>query len=268
MNQLSNRHYLYLHSSIATQTQVYQYIQSLMEEFEKVLNVKLNKEFIVNTVHKYDGTPLKHSFVWFKSIQSAELFLNKDLEGKDRAEEYPDPNHDTSEEEKRFQEFMNSPTPVDARWEDLVDEEEMLYNKTIKNKIKKPQNPLIQYPGITPSSDQLEKNPDLQNIDVEFYSCKVYGKPNCSYHKLFAIHVAKDVSEAQIRKHFIPFATTKNVHEKKDYPLVHIDRKSNPHSVTISYCPGSMDAVFALCMVKKVFVQDKCTLNFDLYREN
>lgn len=272
MNQLSNHHYLYLHSSIATQAQVHAYIASLIESFEKVLQVKLDKEFIVNSVFKFDGTPLKHSYVWFKSVQTADLFLNKDLQGKDRIDEFPDPDHDTSKEERLFQEFLAAPTPIGAKWVDLVEEEEKLYKKTLKIMIQRPKTRLVSLPGIVPSIEQKTKDPSLEKIDVEFYPCKIFGRSNVSYNKLFAIHVAKDVTESQIRKHFEPFAITKSTtscgKHTKEYPHVYIDRKSNPNSVTVSYHPGSMDGIFALCMVKRVAVNEKCTLNFDLYREN
>lgn len=266
--QLSNPHYLYLHSGIATQNQIKTYIESLLLQFEKCLHVKLNKEFLVNTVTKFDGTPLNHSYVWFRSVQSADLFLNKDLDGKERFTEYPDPNHDTSEEEIRYEEFMALPTPIGARWEDLVEMEETLKLKTIQNTIKIPKERFIPFCGIEPNAEQKLKHPDLKLIDIDFFHCKINGRRNLSTSKLFAIHVAKDVTEAQIRKHFEPFVTKKDAHDKKDYPLVHIDRKSNPHSVIVSYSPGSMDGIFALCMVKKIAVNEKCTLNFDLYREN
>jgi hypothetical protein len=269
MNQLSNPHYLYLHSSIATQNQVQNYIMSLIEKFEIAFDTKLNKEFIVNTVTKFDGTPLKHSYVWFKSEVVAGLFLNKDLEGKDRVEQYPDPNHDTSEADKKFQEFMNESIPVGTRWVDLVDEEEQLYKNTIKKIISRPKESLVPFEGIEPTPEQKLKNPDLGMISVEFYPCKITGRSNVSYSKLFAVHVAKDVTEAQIRKHFEPFSTNKSCNTKKqEYPIVQIDRKSNPHSVTVNYCPTTMDGIFALCMIKKLVIHEKCTLNFDLYRQN
>lgn len=269
MNQLYNPHYLYLHSGIATQSQVKSYILSLIDQFEVVLGTKLNKEFIVNTVTKFDGTPLKHSYVWFKSESVAGLFLNKDLEGNDRVEQYPDPNHDTTESEKKFQEFMSESFPLGAKWVDLVETEEQLYRNTIKKLITRPKECLVPFVGIIPTEDQKLKNPDMGMISVEFYTCKINGRSNVSYSKLFAVHVAKDVTEAQIRKYFEPFATNKSYNTKKqEYPIVQIDRKSNPHSVTVNYCPSTMDGIFALSMVKKVVIHERCTLNFDLYRQN
>jgi len=269
MNQLSNPHYLYLHSSIATQSQVHDYILSLIEKFEVVLDTKLNKEFIVNTVTKFDGTPLKHSYVWFKSEIVAGLFLNKDLEGNDRVEQYPDPDHDTTEAEIKLKEFLNESIPFGSKWVDLVDTEERLQRNTIKNLITRAKERLVPFVGIEPTPEQKLKNPDLGMISVEFYPCKINGRSNVSYSKLFAVHVAKDVTEAQIRKYFEPFATNKSCNTKKqEYPIVQIDRKSNPHSVTVNYCPSTMDGLFALSMVKKVVIHEKCTLNFDLYRQN
>ncbi len=277
MNQISNPHYLYLHSSIATQNQVQRYIMSLIEKFEIAYDTKLNKEFIVNTVTKFDGTLLKHSYVWFKSEVVAGLFLNKDLEGKDRVEQHPDPSHDTSEAEKKLQEFMCESFPIGAKWVDLVDVEEQLYKNTIKKMISRPKECLVHFEGIEPTPEQKLKNPDLDRISVEFYPCKINspsdyrnsGRSNISYSKLFAVHVAKDVTEAKIRKYFEPFATNKSCNTKKqEYPIVQIDRKSNPHSVTVNYCPSTMDGIFALCMIKKLVIHEKCTLNFDLYRQN
>jgi hypothetical protein len=269
MSQLTNPNYLYLHSSIASQSQVEEYIKQCLNQFEKVLGVKLNKEFIVNTVTKFDGMPLKHSFVWFKKVQTAELFLNKDLDGKERVEEFPDPDHDTSQDEKRLQEFLMRPTAPGERWEHLVEEEEILTRRTQKCMIKRPMKPLIEFTTIPATPEQLAKWSDQSQIEISFYPCKIQPRPGYSHSKLFAVHVSKDISESQIRKYFDPFSSVKKDKDsKKEYPLVHIDRKSSPNSVTVMYQPFSMDAVFAINMIRKLYVNEKCTLNFDLYREN
>ena len=272
MNQLSNPHYLYLFTSVATQEQVTSYIANLLCSFEETLNFKLDKTFIVNTVFKYDGTPCKHSYVWFKSVQTAGLFLNKDLDGKDRMTEIPDPEQDTTQAEIDYYNFMMAPTPMGARWEDLVETEEKLLKRTHKIMVQKPLPFYITFPGFPLNEEQRLLYPDIEKVEVEFYPCKLFGRPNVSYNKLYAVHVSKDVSESQIRKHFEPFASIKSncTHQRgaKEYPLVHIDRKSNPNAVLVSYHPTTMDGLFALCMVKKIVLTEKCTLNFDLYREN
>jgi hypothetical protein len=183
-------------------------------------------------------------------------------------EEYPDLDHDTTEDEKRLNDFLCQPTQPGDRWEDLTEIEENLVKKTIKRMIRKPMPPMFEFPPIEPTEEQKIKFPEKTKIEISFYPCNITGRKNVSYQKLFAIHVNKDVTEGQIRKHFEPFAITKHANDKKDYPLVHIDRKSCPTSVVVSYAPCSMDGIFALCMVKKVLINEKCTLNFDLYREN
>ena len=269
MNQLSNPHYLYLHSSIASQAQVKSYILMLIQKFEKTLGTKLEKDFIVNTVTKFNGTPLRHSYVWFKSVQTAGLFINKDLEGKDRVEEVPDPEHDTSLAIKEYQEFLGTPTPIGARWEDLVDIEEKLLKNTIRRNVQRVLPPLFTFPLIEPTEQQKTNFPDVENIEISFFPYKIPSRSNVSFNKLYATHVARDVSESQIRKYFEPFATSRvSDHQNVTYPKVYIDRKANPNSVTVSYTPGSLDGIFALCMIKKIVISEKCTLNFDLYREN
>jgi hypothetical protein len=275
MNQLSNPHYLYLHSSIATQAQVKSYILMLIQKFEKTLGAKLEKEFIVNTVTKYNGTPLRHSYVWFKSAQTAGLFINKDLQGNDRVEEVPDQEHDTSLAIKEYQDFLGTPSPIGARWEDLVDIEEKLLKNTIRRNVQRVLPPIISFPVIEPTEQQKTNFPEVQNIEISFFPYKITSKSNVSFNRLFATHVAKDITEGQIRKYFEPFATTvSEPHKKEDasqkriYPKIYIDRKTSPNSVTVSYSPGSLDGIFALCMIKKITISEKCTLNFDLYREN
>jgi hypothetical protein len=242
-----------------------EHIQKGIRLFESYYGRKFNKEFIVNTVTKYDGTPLKHSYVFFKSEQLANLFINKDLDGNDRIIEMPDPDHDTTQDIKNFQDFMMKPTPTPCDWVELVEEEEVLYRKTIQRNVRRPLVPVVNMGTVCPTPEQKDRHPDITEITVTFFPCKIPVKAGYSYSKLYAIHVSKDVSDSQIRKHFEPFSTSK---KDKKYPIIYIDRKNNPTSVTVSFEPCSFDGIFALVMAKKLIVSEKCTLNFDLYREN
>lgn len=268
MNSITNPHFLYLHTSIATQSQVYDYVQRCIGRFEEFLGEKLNREIIVNTVTKYDGTPLKHSYVWCRSVEVVNLLLNRTKEGVDRVEEIPDPEHDTEQDEKNLMEFFMRPTPLDCSWVDLVDEEEYLISKTVKRKIEIPMKPLVEFGNVELTPEQKMKYPDMNEIQIKFFRLSIPIRPGFISNKLFANHVSKDVTEQQIRKYFEPYASEKkNIHDKRTYPMIHIDRKSNPTSVTITYQPLSCDGVFALVMNKRLFLSEKCTLNFDLYRD-
>lgn len=269
MNHATNPHFLYLHSSIATQKQVYDYVQRCIGLFEDFLGEKLNREIIVNTVTKYDGTPLKHSYVWCKSVEVVNLLLNRTRDGVDRTEDMPDPEHDTLAAENDLFEFFIAPTPVDCLWADLVEEEERLISKTLKRIVKRPMKPLVEFGTIEMTDIQKSKYTDMTEIHIKFFNLKVPIRAGYKTFKLFALHVSKDVTEQQLRKYFEPYASEKkSLYDKKSYPLIHIDRKSNPTSVSITYQPSSWDGIFALLMNKRVVISDKCTLNFDMYRDS
>jgi hypothetical protein len=264
----TNPHFLYLHSSIATQNQVYTYIKKSITLLEGYFQEKFDKEIIVNTVTKYDGTPLKHSYVWCKSVKVVNLLLNRTKEGVDRVEECPDPEHDTTEDEKRLMEFFMRPAPEDCCWVDLVEEEEFLVSKTIKRKVERPMKPFVDFGTIEMTEEQKQKYKDMNEIYVKYFPLKVPSKPGISCNKLFALHITKDVTEEQIRKVFEPYVSeVKNSFDKKEYPLIYIERRSNPTSVSVTYHPSSFDGIFASLMNKKVIISDKCTLNFELYRQ-
>jgi hypothetical protein len=269
MNHISNPHFLYLHSSIATQNQVYNYVQKCISLLEDYFEEKFDKEIIVNTVTKHDGTPLNHSYVWCKSIKVVNILLNRTKEGVDRVEEYPDPEHDTTEDEQRLLQFFMQPTPFPCSWSDLVEEEERLVAKTIRRTLQKPMKPFVDFGTIELTEEQKKKYSDMKEIHIKFFPLKVPTKRGTSSTKLFALHVTKDVTEKQIRKLFEPFAkdNSKDTHDKKEYPIVYIDRRSNPTSVSVVYQPSTFDGVFASLMNKKVMISDKCTLNFELYKE-
>jgi hypothetical protein len=198
----------------------------------------------------------------------ANLLLNRTKDGVDRVEDIPDPEHDTNEDEKNLIEFFLRPTPEDCSWVDLVDEEELLVSKTIKRMIKRPMKPLVDFGNIEPTEEQRSKYPNVEEIQVKYFHLNIPVRPGYMNHKLFANHVSKDVTEYQIRKYFEPYASEKkNIHDKKTYPIIHIDRKANPTNVTICYQPLSYDGVFALLMNKRVTLSEKTTLNFELYRE-
>lgn len=267
MNHISNPNFLYLHSSIATQSQVYTYIIKSINLLEEYFEEKFDKEIIVNTVTKYDGTPLKHSYVWCRSVEVVNLLLNRTKEGVDRVEEYPDPDHDTTEDEQRVVDFFDTPTPIDCDWVKLVEEEEYLISKTIKRKIQRPMKPFVDFGTIEMTQEQKKKYPDMSTIQIKYFPLKIPIKSGYSSNRLFALHITKDVTEKQIRKLFEPYVTeSKNSLDKKEYPTIYIDRKTNPTSVSITYHPSSFDGLFASLMNKKVVISDKCTLNFELYR--
>ena len=269
MNQITNPHFLYLHSSIATQNQVYDYVQRCIRLLEDFLNEKLNKEIIVNTVTKHDGTPLNHSYVWCKSVEVVNLLLNRTKEGVDRVEEQEDPDHDTTVAENDLLEFFLRPTPLEYSWVDLVEEEEILIARTVKRTVQRPMKPYVDFGTVMLTDDQLKKYPQVKDIHIKFFHLKIPMKTGMSTHKLFALHVPKDLSEAQIRKVFEPYVSEKkSIHDKKNYPLINIDKKANPTCVTVSYQPASFDAIFAILMNKRVIFSEKCSLNFELYRSN
>jgi hypothetical protein len=269
MNHISNPHFLYLHSSFATQSQVYTFVQKCIHLLEEYLNEQLDKEIIVNTVTKHDGTPLNHSYVWCKSVKVVNLLLNRTKEGVDRVEDFPDPEHDTTEDEQRLFEFLMKETPVPCSWVDLVEEEERLTLKTVKRTVQRPMKPYVDFGNVEMTEEQMKKYPEMKEIQIRFFPLKVPTKRGVSCTKLFALHVTKDVNEKQIRKLFEPFVRdiTKDTYDKK-YPIVYIDRRSNPTCVSVTYQPSTFDGVFAALMNKKVVISDKCTLNFELYRQN
>jgi hypothetical protein len=276
MNNITNPHFLYLHSSIATQKQVYDYIQQCIGLFEDFLGEKLNREIIVNTVTKYDGTPLKHSYVWCRSVEVVNLLLNRTKDGMERTENAPDPEHDTTEAENDLIEFFMTPTPLDCLWSDLVEEEERLVSKTVKRNVKRQMKPFVDFGTIEMTEEQKKKYLDSSEtkstpsteIQVKMFHLSIPIRAGYSHHRLFALHVSKDVSEQQLRKYFEPYSSLKkNIYDKKNYPVIYIDRRSNPTCVTISYQPATYDAIFALLMNKKIMISEKCMLNFELFRE-
>lgn len=269
MNHITNPHFLYLHSSIATQSQVYTYVHSCIGLLEEYLKEKLDREIIVNVITRHDGTPLKHSYVWCRSIEVVNLLLNRTKDGIDRVEEYPDPEHDTKEDGERLLKFFLKRTPENCCWVDLVEEEEKLVAKTVKRSVQRPMKPFVEFGTISMTEDQKKKYTDMNEIQIKFFHLRIPIKPGYSHTRMFALHITKDVTEKQIRKIFEPYASeNKNVMDKNHYPLIYIDRRSNPTNVSISYQPSTFDAVFALLMNKKVMISDKCMLNFDLYRQN
>ena len=267
MNHISNPNFLYLHSSIATQDQVYTYVMKSIQLLEEYFEEKLDKEIIVNTVTKYDRTPLKHSYVWCRSVEVVNLLLNRTKEGIDRVEEYPDPDHDTTEDEQRLIDFFLTPTPIDCCWVKLVEEEEYLVSKTVKRKVERPMKPFVDFGTIEMTEEQKKKYSDMDVIHIKYFPLKIPIKSGLSTNRLFALHITKDVTEKQIRKLFEPYASENKNSDKKDYPIVYIDRKTNPTSVSVTYHPFSFDGIFAFLMNKRVFISDKCTLNFELYRQ-
>jgi len=269
MSSHTNPNYLYLHSSIATQKQVTAYTIKCIEKLEDVLGEPLNKEIHVNTVTKYDGTPLKHSYIWFKSSETANLLLNKNKDGTDRIEECVDPTHDTTEAERELEKFFLTPNTNGISWVDLVEIEEKLVANTVKRTIKKKKEPLVNFGYVEMTEEQKVKYPSMEHIEITFYPIKIPNRYGFSNHKLLAHFVPKEVSEQDIRVHMERYASEKKVvWDKKNYPIVHIDRKSNPSNVLVTFQPSTNDAVFACLMVKRLVVSEKCILNFDLHKEN
>jgi hypothetical protein len=278
MSHYTNPHYLYLFSSIATQKQVYDYTIECIKKLEEVLGESLSHKISVNTITKYDGTPLKHSYVWLKSVEVANLLLNKNKDGSERVEECIDPTHDTSEAESKLSEFFNSPVPDGVSWVDVIEEEEILVSATMKRMIKKEMDPLVKFGTIELSEEQKLKYPDMKQIEITFYPVKIHSKPGLSHNKLYAQFVPKDVTEQDLRSHFERYVSEKTtfrsfqghqgVRDKKNYPIIHFERRNNPSSVMVIYHPLSTDAIFASLMLKKFVIPDKCTLNFELFRDS
>ena len=269
MSSYTNPNYLYLHSSIATQKQVQDYTMQCIEKLEKFLGEHLNKDIFVNTVTKYDGTPLKHSYIWFKSAETANLLLNKNKDGSDRMEECIDPTHDTTEAEKELEQFFLTPNQSGVSWGEMVEIEEKLMSKTVKRTIKKTKEPLVKFGSIEMTQEQKAQNPNKENIEITFYPIKIPSRYGYSTSKLLAHFVPKDVSEHDIRVHMERYSIDKReTRDKKNYPLVHIDRKSNPSNVLVTFNPLGNDAIFACLMVKRLVISEKCILNFDLFKEN
>ena len=267
MTQINNPHYIYAHTSVATQSQVVEYIQRCLDRLDAYFDIKLDREFQVNTVQKYDGTPLVHSYIWVRSLEVANLLLNKTRDGQERMEEFPDPEHDTTEDEERLQTFYGIPTPLNAKWEDLVEEEEILVNKSKKRTISRPLPYVVDFGVVEPTDEQKIKCPDVKEIQISFYPCRMPLKSGYYYNKLYANHCHADVQEKSIRKYFEKFVPEqKDPHSKKTYPLIHIDRKSGNGSVMVTFEPSTMDAFFIHLMSKKITI-DSHVLNFELFKE-
>jgi hypothetical protein len=267
MNYISNPNFIYAHTSIATNDQLRSYVLRCIDRLEEYFQEKLNREFEVNVITKYDGTFLNHAFIWFKSVELANLLQNKTKDGQERFQEVPDMDHDTSEAEQNLQNFYGLATPIGARWEKLVEEEEYLISKTQKRNIKVPLPPVVDFGTIDPSDEQKMKNPDQKPIEVSFYHCRIPIKNGFSFHKLYANHCPKDVNERSIRKYFEKFVgEQKDMHSKKSYPIVTVDKRSGNCSIMVCFHPLSMDALFINLMSKKVVI-DQNTYNFELYKE-
>jgi hypothetical protein len=267
MSQISNPHYLYAHSSVATQSQLVQYIHRCLDRLDQFFGMKLDREFQVNTVTKYDGTPLLHSYIWVKDIKVANLLINKTIDGKERTEELEDPEHDTTEDEKRLQDFYQTATPMNASWVSLVEEEENLIVKTKKRTIFRPLPHYVSFGTIEPTSEQKIKYPDIKEIVISFFDCSIRLKSGFSYTKLYANHCPKDITEKQIRKYFEKYVPDqKDPHGKKSYPLIQIDRKSTNGSILLTFQPCSFDVFFIILMAKRAII-DEHVLNFELYKE-
>jgi hypothetical protein len=265
VSHITNPHYLYLHTSIATQTQVFDYLQRGLNELEKYYERKFDRELMVNTIFKYDGTPLKHSYVWCRSIETANVLCNKTPDGVERAEDVEDPDHDTSEAEKNLVEFLDQSHPYGTSWVDLVEEEERLTKKTKKITIKRSMNPVVDFGIIPLNQEQVEKYAsEYQHIPIKIFPVSVPTRSGYSSNRLFAYHNFRDLDENKIRKHFEKYAThKKDPFDKKNYPTIFIDKRNNPTYITISFHPSSNDGIFALLMNKKLVLSDKCVLNFD-----
>lgn len=264
-DNIINPHFLYLHTSIATQSQVFDYLQRALDALEKYYGKKFDREMLVNTVFKYDGTPLKHSYVWCKSVETANVLLNRTPDGQERCEEVEIEDDDTREAEKRLSDFMNHSHPYGTSWVALVQEEEKLTNAIKRNKIKRSLSPVVDFGSISLNEEQINKYKDqYENIQVKIFSAAVPRRPGYSTNRLFAYHHFRDLDENQIRKHFERYNThKKDPHDKKVYPSIYIDRRNSPTYITVSYHPSSTDGVFALLMNKKLYLSEKCVLSFD-----
>lgn len=261
----TNPHFLYLHTSIATQNQVTEYLQRALNALEKYYGKKFDREIMVNTIFKYDGTPLKHSYVWCRSIETANVLINKTPEGQERTEEVEVEDEDTREAEKKLYDFLMKSHPPGTSWVKLVEEEENLVNAAKRNKIIRSLKPVVDFGTIPLDSDQAVKYKDqYESIPVKIFPVGVPRRPGYSTNRLFAYHNFRDLDENQIRKQFEKFNThKKDPHDKKSYPSVFVDRRNNPTYITVSFHPSSTDGVFALLMNKKLYLSEKCVLSFE-----
>jgi hypothetical protein len=266
MNNLHNPHFLYLHSSIANQTQVYDYLQRALNALERYYKKKFDREIIVNTVVKYDGTPLKHSYVWCRSVETANILCNKTPEGQERYEEVEVEDDDSREAEKKLIDFLQMSHPSGTSWVELVEEEERLDNLIRRNKVKRSLTTVVDFGTIPLSEDQMVKySQEYESIPVKVFPVGLPSRTGFSSNRLFAYHNSRDIDENQIRKHFEKYAThKKDPFDKKNYPTVYVDRRSHPTYITVSFHPSSNDGIFALLMNKKLSLSDKCLLSFDL----
>jgi hypothetical protein len=265
-DKVNNPHYLYLHTSIATQSQVKDYILRALDALEEYYGRKFDREIVVNTIFKFDGTPLKHSYVWCHSVETANVLLNKTPEGVERVEEIEVEDDDFREAEKRLSDFLNESHPPGTSWVDLVEEEEYLNNQIKKNKIIRSLKPVVDFGSIQLNDEQLSKYPgQYENIPVKIFAMSCPLKYGYSTHRLFAYHNFRDLDENQIRKKFEKYAThKKDPFDKKNYPIIYIDRRNSPTYITVTFHPSSNDGIFALLMNKKLQLSEKCVLNFEL----
>jgi hypothetical protein len=263
---VSNPHFLYCHTSIATQTQVYDYLQRALGALEKFYGKKFDREMLVNTIFKYDGTPLKHSYVWCRSVETTNVLLNKTPEGQERCEEVEIEDDDTRMAEQKLHEFMITPYPTGASWVEMVDEEERLFNNTKLNKIKRSLKPVVDFGSIPLSEEQMAQYASqYESIPVKIFPVSVPYRSGYSTNRMFAYHHFRDLDENQIRKHFEKYAVhKKDPHDKKNYPLVFVDRRNSPTYVTVTFHPSSTDGLFAMLMNKKLVMSEKCVLSFEL----
>jgi hypothetical protein len=270
MQNITNPHFMYLHSSIATQTQVYDYLQRGLDLLENYYGRKFDREMVVNTVTKYDGTPLKHSYVWCRSVDTVNVLLNKTPDGQERYHLIEDPEHDTSEAEKNLFDFLIKSFSYGTSWTYLVEEEERLSNLTVKRSIKRTMTPVVDFGVINVSDEQRIRFPDYKEISVSLFTVGIQPKSGYSFNRLFAYTNNKDVDESFIRRQFEKYASSvkKDITDRRQYPVVYVDRRSTPAYVTVTFHPSTMDGIFALQMNKKLHVSDKCVLSFDLCKRD
>ena len=220
MSKISEKGYLFIHTSIFDNNQILEALRYCAKELQKKC------EFYINVVENKDGFKYGHAYAWVSSPSVYNALIGKNFDGSDRFEMVEDDNWNPPERDydEAMKEAENS-----GDWSIIGDIEEAYTRPEIKRDLE----PLIIPPGIKYTDEQkssLETSDDFGFIEIYPARVTIRTEENKN-NSIFSSCIPDWVTEDILFTFFERFCSDKTVHvdprtkKKFTYPKVMIKKK-------------------------------------------
>lgn len=300
-----DEHTLYLFCSDYTEEQISSVIREAINKYLATLPTghDINSQFKINIVTKHTGERLGHAYLFIRDKRLYWVLLGRNPDGSERVEYVDDQNWQPTESDDQSAVPID---PMEQNtdglsWADLSELEDK-YNQAMERKVKKvapkimiTQDPLTTIPPIKLNEKQLQSRRSDEKEEVpttEFMKirrCIVFfpeeGRSKNVIKAKINFEGAKveDLKAEDLKVMFSPYASdtktlgqrnVNGIQRNEAYPWVDIVRVNNSRNgrdemtsiVFVTFDPKTLDALFALTMVKRFEITVKGvkqTLYFD-----